>query len=244
MSASSKLLAQQIEYYRARAGEYDEWFLRRGRYDRGEELNRQWFVEVQKLVAALDEFSPSGRVLELACGTGLFTQHLVRHAASITAVDASQEEIEINRQRCQNFPVKYVQADIFGWMPHSKFDAAFFSFWLSHVPPKHFAEYWAKVHDSLNRGGRAMFIDSLYNPDSTARDHTLQGRDSVTSKRRLNDGREFEICKVFYDPEQLQNDLRILGWNATVNTTGQYFLFGIAEYTGQCTRSLVHRSRG
>lgn len=26
-------LQQQIDYYRARAGEYDQWFYREGRYD-------------------------------------------------------------------------------------------------------------------------------------------------------------------------------------------------------------------
>jgi hypothetical protein len=36
-----KLLREQIEYYRARASEDDEWFLRRGRYDLGPERNAQ-----------------------------------------------------------------------------------------------------------------------------------------------------------------------------------------------------------
>ena len=39
------LLDEQIEYYRARAPEYDEWFFRRGRYDRGEGHRRAWFAE-------------------------------------------------------------------------------------------------------------------------------------------------------------------------------------------------------
>ena len=44
-------------------------------------------------------FGPAGEVLELACGTGLWTVELARHAASITAVDASPEVLEINRSR-------------------------------------------------------------------------------------------------------------------------------------------------
>lgn len=32
------LLHHQIAYYRARATEYDEWFYRQGRYDRGPEV--------------------------------------------------------------------------------------------------------------------------------------------------------------------------------------------------------------
>jgi ubiquinone/menaquinone biosynthesis C-methylase UbiE len=37
----------------------------------------------------IDDFSPSGDVLELACGSGGFTRELVRHARTVTAVDAS-----------------------------------------------------------------------------------------------------------------------------------------------------------
>ena len=38
-------LLEQLAYYRARAAEYDEWWLRQGRYDRGAALNAQWFAE-------------------------------------------------------------------------------------------------------------------------------------------------------------------------------------------------------
>jgi SAM-dependent methyltransferase len=93
------LIQQQIEYYRARAGEYDEWFLRKGRYDRGADSNRQWFVEIARLRSALRSFDPAGHVLELACGTGLWTQQLVRYADRVTAVDASPEVLELNRAR-------------------------------------------------------------------------------------------------------------------------------------------------
>jgi ubiquinone/menaquinone biosynthesis C-methylase UbiE len=83
-----ELLHEQIAYYRARASEYDEWFLRTGRYDRGEEQNSRWFAEVAEVAAALDAFRPAGRVLELAAGTGLWTERLARYADHITALDA------------------------------------------------------------------------------------------------------------------------------------------------------------
>ena len=44
------LLAEQRSYYRARAPEYDEWWQRRGRFDRGEEELLEW----GRQVAALD----------------------------------------------------------------------------------------------------------------------------------------------------------------------------------------------
>ena len=41
-----ELIQEQIAYYRARAAEYDDWFFRRGRYDRGRDFNEQWTGEL------------------------------------------------------------------------------------------------------------------------------------------------------------------------------------------------------
>ena len=53
-------LEQQLDYYRARAGEYDDWWFRTGRYDRGPVANAAWFAEVAALEAALERFDPRG----------------------------------------------------------------------------------------------------------------------------------------------------------------------------------------
>src|ERR1043165_491836 len=115
--SDDQMLQEQIAYYDARAGEYDEWFLRRGRYDRGPELNRKWFDEVGQVTAALDAFLPRGQVLELACGTGLWTQRLVRYATHVTAVDSSENMLALNRTRVGESKVDHVKADIFAWRP-------------------------------------------------------------------------------------------------------------------------------
>ena len=93
------LLEEQRAYYRARAREYDSWWLREGRFDHGEQANARWFADVAALEEALERFGPSGDVLELACGTGLWTRHLVKHARRLVAVDASPEVLAINRGR-------------------------------------------------------------------------------------------------------------------------------------------------
>src|SRR5581483_12523192 len=122
------------DYYQERAHEYDEWFYRRGRYDRSPETNARWFAEVDEVFAALDSFHLTGDVLELAPGTGIWTERLVRTATTITAVDASPEMIEINRAKVSSDRVSYLLADLFTWRPERTYDAVFFSFWISHVP--------------------------------------------------------------------------------------------------------------
>ena len=232
------LLEQQKAYYGARAGEYDEWFLRTGRYDRGPEFRALWFAEVERVREALDRFRPAGRVLELACGTGLWTERLVRHAASVTAVDASPEVLELNRERLPGAHVRRVRADLFAWTPDAAYDVVFFGFWLSHVPPERFAAFWAMVRAALAPGGRVFFVDSLPTPLSTARDHRLAAAGEVVTERKLNDGRSFHIFKVFYDPAELGRRLRALGFRAKVRSTDEFFLFGQAEPAGP------HREEG
>ncbi len=225
----SGLIRDQIEYYRARANEYDQWFFRQGRYDQGEALNRLWFREVEQVREALHQFRPAGRVLELACGTGLWTEQIVAHADHITAVDSSAEVIALNAGRVDSPLVEYLQADIFEWQPEKRFDLVFFAFWLSHVPAERFEPFWRTVASALKPGGRVFFVDSAYSETSSARDHVLEGPQATTINRRLNDGREFRIVKIFYRPEDLRAQLAALGFRAQVRQTANYFLYGQAE---------------
>lgn len=226
-------IAEQMEYYRLRASEYDQWFLRQGRYDRGPEYNRLWFQEVEAVRAELDRARPNGDVLELACGTGIWTERLLRHAERATAVDASEEMLRINGARTRSDRVAYCRADVFQWVPDRAFDFIFFGFWLSHVPPERFDSFWALVRSSLRPGGRVFFVDSRREPTSTARDHVLPDEAQTTLTRRLNDGREFRIVKVFYEARALQGRLDGLGWDVRVGRTEHYFIYG----TGSVRRS-------
>src|SRR5215469_10608951 len=95
----SKLLEQQLTYYRKRAPEYDEWFLRQGRYDRGAQHRSEWFREVSLIETKLRRLVRGKDVLELAAGTGLWTERLADVTKRIVAVDGSPEAIGINRNR-------------------------------------------------------------------------------------------------------------------------------------------------
>jgi len=220
------ILDEQMAYYRARAHEYDEWFLRQGRYDRGPEHRDQWLGEAAQIEVQLRAAVRGAEVLELACGTGLWTQRLAEDNLRVMAVDASSETIAISRKRVGSANVEYQVADIFSWVPPTAFDVVFFSFWLSHVPPARFEEFWALVRAALKPGGQAFFIDSLPEPTSTAKDHGPLDESGV-SRRKLNDGREFNIVKVFYQPSVLERRLADLGWSGWVRSTNKFFLYGL-----------------
>jgi len=223
-----ELLSEQIAYYRARAPQYDDWWHRTGVYVLPDDRKREWDEEIERLEAAVAELRPTGRVLELAAGTGLWTRHLVRYAEEVTAVDASPEALRINAGRLAGFAVRYVEADLFAWKPAEKYDVVFFSFWLSHVPPERFAEFWAMVGSALVPGGRAIFIDNRWG-DGTWRAIDERPTEPFQERRDLADGRVFRIVKIYYEPAELEEELTRVGWTSHVTTTGRSFLLGWAQ---------------
>jgi demethylmenaquinone methyltransferase/2-methoxy-6-polyprenyl-1,4-benzoquinol methylase len=234
--------AEQVAYYRARAPEYDESWTREGDYDFGAAFNQRWFAEVKRLGVALEHFGPNGQVLELAAGTGRWTEHLSPHAAGITALDVSAEMLAINRQRLASSttPVRYVEADLFGWTPDRRYDVVSFAFWLTHVPPPRVDEFWALVESALAPQGRVFFVDSaMPRPEPPVlgrrfgfRDHAVEGVHSLTdldrgiSVRHVRDGREFQTVKVYWEPADLRDRLRTLGWDLEVRETEWAFIYG------------------
>lgn len=221
-----QIIQNQIEYYRARSQEYDEWFYRQGRFDHGLDLNQQWFDEISQVKHALHQLETVDRILELACGTGIWTQELLTIGNQITAIDASSEMIEINRHKLGAPPkVIYQQRDVFTWKPEQQYDLVFFSFWLSHVPPDRLAPFLQTVAQAIRSGGHLFIIDSRFEPTSTATNHVLVDDGSIYKTRKLNDGREFQIVKIFYQPDELQQQLAAIGIDAEVRVTDHYFIY-------------------
>ena len=222
------LVEEQIRYYRCRAPEYDEWFHRQGRYNHGPEHTRRWRREIALVRDSLHVAGPSGRMLELACGTGLWTGQLARYGGVLTAVDASNEVIARNRARVRSAAVRYRQCDIFRWQPDEAYDFIFFGFWLSHVPPSRFDDFWGRLRAAVAPGGTVFFVDNRGVAEAP-RPEAPVDRARTTERRSLNDGRTFEIVKVRYEPGPLTARLEPLGWRADLRVTDNFFIYGTAS---------------
>jgi len=69
-AAGSLLHDEMVDYYVARAPEYDEFYLRRGRYEHGPIHDMAWQVELDVATRWLDAQPIHGEIVELAAGTG------------------------------------------------------------------------------------------------------------------------------------------------------------------------------
>jgi SAM-dependent methyltransferase len=238
-----ELLASQIDYYRAHAPRYDDWWSKTGKHDQGERMRVSWESEIARLSAALSACAPLGDVLELAGGTGNWTVELESLSDSVTVVDAAPEAVAIAQAKIRSDKVTWVIGDIFGHAPDRRYDTVFFSFWLSHVPPERFEQFWALVERSLTPEGRVVLIDNAHpslandipelaalRADSTA--SSLAGIDSRTdlktgvATRLAADGASYDLVKIWRTAEELEDKLTPLGWDVEVETTEWAFIFG------------------
>lgn len=203
------MLREQLAYYRAVAGEYHTHAL---------DVPGQ-----QELANVIRSWVPEGDVLELACGTGLWTEWLLASAATVTAVDGAPEMLEIARARVgPEAPVRFVEADLFAWRPDRRYDAVWFGFWISHVPAERFEPFWSMVADALAPGGQVFFFDDNHRSS----EELVEGPASPIVERRLHDGRRFRVVKIPYEAEHLEQRLRALGWEISVSGTAGPFYWG------------------
>ena len=220
--------AEMLAYYEARAGEYDDWYLRRGRYARGPIHDAAWDAELDGAGTWLDGLPIHGDIVELAAGTGWWSP-LLASKGELSIYDAAEAPLERARERLVAHRLRAHIHVRDAWAePDRQVDALVCGFWLSHVPRDRTRAFLALARRWLKPDGIFAFIDSLPDPQSGASDGAPPDGDLAV--RRLADGREFTIVKVYREPAELEEALREAGFQAArVTTTGRFFVLGEAR---------------
>jgi SAM-dependent methyltransferase len=186
------------EYYQQRAEEYDEVYRKPER--------QSDLAELKRLLPSL----VTGRhVLEIAAGTGYWTQVLAPAAATITATDLNAETLAVAARRdYAGRAPRLLTGDAYRLdaIP-GEFDLVFCGFWWSHIRRADVARFLAGVRGKAAPGARLVIVDNRYVPGSNhAITRTSQDGDTY-QLRRLQDGREYEVLKNFPGQTQLAADL-------------------------------------
>ena len=194
------VLRDQRTYYDARASEYD---------------GAAWPADMVEVGDAFDRVPVHGDVLELAAGTGVWTERIVRGARSLTVLDASAAMLDANRERlgAAAANVDYRIVDLFEWRPERQWDACVFGFWLCKVPDDRIGAFLAAVADALRPGGVVCCVDktAIAEPPTELEDRTL------------NDGRRFTIIDHPRPPDRLVEVFAAAGLVVEVETFGRRF---------------------
>jgi demethylmenaquinone methyltransferase/2-methoxy-6-polyprenyl-1,4-benzoquinol methylase len=100
-------------------------------------------------------------VLEVAAGTGYWTEHIARSARSITATDVNKKAMRQIRQRSIPDSVQVLAVDAYSLKTLGlMFNGAFAGLWLSHVPIERLGEFFASLHACLDPGALVVLMDN------------------------------------------------------------------------------------
>ena len=175
-------------YYARRAASYERIYLKPERQ-----------AELRTLEAWLPGIFAGRQVLEIACGTGWWTPHGARDAASWLATDLSTETLALARGKALPECVRLAELD--AWrldaLDTQEFDAAFAGFWWSHVPRARLAGWLATLHARLQRGARVVFIDNRFVAGSSTPIARTDAAGDTWQRRTLDDGSVHEVLKNF-----------------------------------------------
>ena len=213
-----------VPYYEARAAEYDDWYLRRGRYGHGPIHDLAWQMELDAATTWLDGLPLRGEIVELAAGTGWWSA-LLATKGELHAYDAAAAPLDRAHDRLRAHRLRAHLHLRDAWEPPDRaVDALFAGFWLSHVPRARLAAFLGLARAWLKPGGIFAAIDSLPDPSSGTAD-SLPAPAPDLSRRRLADGRAVAVPQVLYAPAALAAALAGAGFTAVaVRVTGRFFL--------------------
>jgi SAM-dependent methyltransferase len=144
------------------------------------------------------------RVLEVACGTGFWTQRLAERAAQVLATDAVPEMLaEAQSRTYARSNATFALSDAFaldgvpdGW------DGGFHMQWLSHVPRSRMPEFLSAFHRKLRPGSTVVFGDNRDRGTDPDADGNLY------QERVLPSGARYRIIKNWPDEAELRAVLR------------------------------------
>ncbi len=113
------------------------------------------------LILAGARIDASSKVVEIGCGTGLFTEMFARSGAEIIAVDLSPDLLAIARER--KLPrVHFLEKNFEDCEVDGPFDAVIGSSVLHHLDMQ---RTWPKIYGLLKPGGRMSFAEpNMLNP--------------------------------------------------------------------------------
>jgi ubiquinone/menaquinone biosynthesis C-methylase UbiE len=186
-----------VDYYRRRAAEYEAIYAKPERQADLALLREKITAKVQ-----------GARVLEIACGTGYWTQLVAGVAAEVVATDVAEEPMRIARSKTYSRNPVFSLADAYA-LPESlgRFDAALAVFWWSHIPRQRIAEFLASLHRRLGPGARVVLMDNLYVEGSSTAISEIDAHGNTYQLRRLGDGSQVRVLKNFPSEAELRSHL-------------------------------------
>jgi protein-L-isoaspartate O-methyltransferase len=143
-------------------------------------------------------------VLEIAAGSGYWTELVATSASRVLATDANEKLVEIIRHRLGHLPnLDCMTADAYSLSGiHDRFSAACAQYWWSHMPKQKVGTFLTSLHSKLLPGALVFFCDDLrYEHNHWTR--RIDEHGDIQEERSYPDGTRAETIKNFPTHEEL-----------------------------------------
>lgn len=202
------------DYYARRAAEYERIYAKPERQ-----------ADLAALRARIVSMLAGKRVLELACGTGYWTDLIAGSAVQVTALDLNEEVLAIARTKKNAGKVEFVRASAYEIPDFGRqHDALFAGHWWSHVPLDRLDKFLAHAVGSVAPGALLAFYDNRYVAGSSTPVSRSDAQGNSYQARKLEDGSAHEVLKNFPDESELIQRASGHGWGAHVDLLPHFWL--------------------
>jgi len=214
--------ASMAGYYAGRANEYERIY---------QKPERQ--ADLQRLRRFVGDTFAGKDVLEVACGTGYWTEILARCAASVVATDINEKVLAIARAKDMGQRVTFRKEDAYAPSPSPtpssspslwQFNAGLSAFWWSHIRKSRLREFLRGFHRVLCPGARVLFIDNAYVEGSSTPVSRTDAQGDTYQIRRLDDGNAHEVLKNFPSEPELRAAVEGLASDVRVEFLEYYWI--------------------
>jgi ubiquinone/menaquinone biosynthesis C-methylase UbiE len=187
-----------IDYYAKRANEYERVY---------QKPERQSDLVVLKKLCA--QSLKGQTVLEIACGTGYWTEAASHATKSILATDFNEEVLQIARTKKYGCDVSFEIADAFNLVPIAdhRFTAGMAMHWWSHVRKSEIRKFLDGYHRVFSPGALLMFMDNRFVAGSSTPICRTDEEGNTYQLRRLENGTAHEVLKNFPSETEVKNIL-------------------------------------
>lgn len=202
-------------YYSRRAAEYERI------YDKPERQH-----ELEWLRHRVPELFRDRTVLEVACGTGYWTQFIAREARHVYACDINEAVLDIAREKpIARGRATFMRGDAITLegVPGGC-DAAFAGFWWSHVKKSELAKFVTNLASKLEPGALVAMLDNTYAEGSSTPISRRDAEGNTYQMRALANGEQYEVLKNFPTAAELAQAVGPVARAAHLETLTYYWL--------------------
>lgn len=215
-------------YYDERAAEYDESYAGGGL---ASIQDPEAYREEVRWIAALLPAHIAGNHIDLACGTGFWMPYYHAKCSQITLIDQSDQMRRQCSLRAERLGIgdrtQIIRGDVFDYpFLNSRYDSALIGLLISHLSDAEESRLFEILRRILRPNAKFVIIDSAWNDERAA----TRSRTGL-QKRRLNDGREFELYKRYFTKEDFKDMAREYRMNLDVVQEGRVFITAVGTFS-------------